>query len=133
MFNRLPEKLIAPHIPLRLPIDDALDILRSYGGIKKEEDHGLESYELYYENVRVSVYERNGFVWAVGYSDPIGRRKIFGKKKKIKMYLERYGRPEDWGKGDGDAWTAKYFNHSEQIILAYVPSTDYLKFMTNDG
>ena len=79
----------------------------------------------------MAVYESDGKVSSVWYNDPTGRDVIFGKKKKIALYLQRYGIARDWEKRMNNGWITFYFNDVAQVSMAYGNDMDVIRFNDN--
>lgn len=101
MFTKVwPTKINTPHIPLGIPLSDGIEILRSISENIIQENDGKEiSYKVVVDNFSVAIYEKSGLVNSVWYDDPVGRLFSFSKRKKLRMYLNRYTL-KAVGKGD---------------------------------
>ncbi len=93
------KSLDTPYIPLGEDLNIALDVLKTINtNIIEEDEKGTKSYKAIGDNFEIAVYETDGKVSSVWYNDPLGRGIPFGKKKKIDLYLQRYGKSKNWEK-----------------------------------
>lgn len=125
-------KIETPHVPLGIPISDALDILKNAkDDISKTVEDEEVSYKISTEFFEVAVYEKNGIASSVWYNDPTGRLTFFGKRKKIKLYLARYGQSSNWEKRMNNVWITFFFNDTDKLAMAYGNDMDVIRFNQN--
>ena len=130
MFPKVwPSKINTPHVPLGIPLADAIDILKSIGGdVIQENDETEVSYRVDTEEYSIAIYEQNGLVSSVWYNDPAGRLLNLGKRKKINMYLARYTSKGNWEKRMNNGWITFYFNDIDNVSMAYGNHKDVIRF-----
>ena len=123
------KEITTPHIPLNISSDDALRILKSVSlDIEIEREDEATVYRTTGNGFQFGFYEKNGIVSSTWYNDPSGRRTKFGKRKKVGLYLERYGDKEKWEKGINNGWIQFFFNESEKVGMAYGIHMDVIRF-----
>jgi len=81
------KKLKSPHVPLGIPIEDGLAILKKIGSPAFFESEGERQYKVSNSAYNVAIYETNGIVSSAWYDDPIGRSWNLGRQKKVILYL----------------------------------------------
>src|ERR1041385_5623115 len=98
MLSRLwPLKLKTPHFELGTPFEEGLAALRRLGDVQEETDEKEEhSARVDTPHYSVALYEKQGRVSAVWYDDPSGRLTAFGKRRKLQLYFQRYGKAGQW-------------------------------------
>jgi hypothetical protein len=124
----LPKKLYSPVIPLGISINEGLEILNAIGKPEMEKECEDISYRVNTPEFDVAIYEENGFVKSVWYNDPLGRIWKLGKKRKIKLYLEKYGNKEDWELRMNNGWMEYYFNEKSNAAMVYGIHNDVIRF-----
>lgn len=124
----LPKRLYSPVIPLGISIDEGLAILNTLGATKIEKDGEDVSYRVSAQEFDVAIYEDHGIVKSVWFNDPLGRIWKLGKKRKIKLYLERYGSMEDWELRMNNGWMEYYFNEKSNVAMVYGIHNDVIRF-----
>ena len=122
-----PRKLVTPHIPLGMDIAQALSILRALGEVTEENDKE-RSFRVTTPDFSCAVYEADGRVKAVWFNDPVGRIWKIGKQRKIRLYLARYGRLEDWEERMDNGWMKYFFNENAQVAMVYGLHMDVIRF-----
>ena len=126
--NIWPKSIETPHVPLGIDIEDALEILQSVSlKIIKEDIDGELSYRINADHFDMAIYENNGIVSSVWYNDPSGRLTPFGKKRKIKLYLSRYGDINFWEKRMNNGWMTFYFNDADSVAMVYGNDKDVVR------
>jgi len=122
-----PKKLSTPHIQLGISVDEGLKVLREFGEVKEEQ--GKErSYTVDTPEFSFAIYEENGLVKSVWYNDPLGRFWNIGKRRKVKLYLERYGSLEDWEERMDNGWMKYFFNPRSNSAMVYGLHMDVIRF-----
>ena len=120
---------MTPHIPLGITLEEGLQILKSVSSeVLKDQEEDTNFYRVNGEDFDFGFYEQNGQVTSTWYNDSSGRLTPFGKKKKIALYLERYGVKDNWEKGLNNGWIQFYFNEKDKIGMAYGIDKDVIRF-----
>ena len=132
MWNKLkniwPKSIETPHVPLGIDIEKALVILKSVSPkVAKEEIDGELSYRINSNYFDMAIYENNSKVSSIWYNDPSGRLTPFGKKRKIKLYLNRYGDINFWEKRMNNGWMTYYFNDADSVAMVYGNDQDVIR------
>ena len=123
------KSLQSPHIPLGLSLCDALDILKSVSpDIIEEVENDEKSYRVNCPDFDMAIYETDGKVTSVWYNDPTGRNLLFGTRRKISLYLNRYGDPKGWKKTMNNGWITFYYNEKADVAMAYGNDMDVIRF-----
>lgn len=129
-----PKSIVAPHVPLGIEIEDALIILKSVSPeIMKEETDGELVYRVNSKAFRMAVYEVDKKVSSVWYDDSSGRHTPYGRKRKIKLYLNRYGDMGLWEKRMDNGWMTYYFNDVDNVAMVYGNDKDVIRINKNIG
>lgn len=127
-----PKKLSTPHIPLGISIEEGLRIISELGEVKEENDKE-HSFRVDTEDFDLAIYEKEGKVKSVWFSDPTGRIWNLGKKRKIDLYLKRYGNLEDWEERMDNGWMKYFFNSKSNSAMVYGLHMDVIRFNQWDG
>ncbi|NOV29573.1 hypothetical protein [Methylomonas sp. ZR1] len=123
-----PKKLYTPVIPLGISIKEGLEILSTFGAPEIEKTGDDMSFRINTPEFDMAIYEENAFVKSVWYDDPLGRIWKVGKKRKISLYLERYGNKEDWELRMNNGWMDYYFNEKSKAAMVYGIHNDVIRF-----
>lgn len=127
-----PKKLSSPHIPLGISIEEGLQIISAFGEVKEE--NGKEHcFRVDTEDFDVAIYEEDGKVKSVWYSDPIGRIWKLGKKRKVDLYLKRYGNLSDWEERMDNGWIKYFYNTKSNSAMVYGLHMDVIRFNQWEG
>ena len=123
------KSIITPHIPLGVSLEAGLKILKSVSQeIEKDTDEDQTFYKIQGENYEMGFYEDEGKVTSTWYNDWAGRFTPFGKKKKISLYLQRYGIKKNWEKGINNGWIQFFYNETDNVGMAYGLDKDVIRF-----
>lgn len=123
-----PKKLYSPEIPLGISIEEGMEILKNLGVPEIEKDVEDVSYRVNTPEFDVAIYEEKGLVKSVWFNDPLGRIWKVGKKRKINLYLERYGNKEDWKRRMNNGWMEYYYNEKSNTTMVYGIHNDVIRF-----
>ena len=122
-------KIRTPHIPLNIPLEDALNVLRSVNNdIQKDTEEESVFYKVVSQDFECGFYEKDNKVIASWYNDPAGRDTEEGINLKVSLYLHRYGDIEDWEDGINNGWIQFFSNEKTKAGLAYGLHKDVLRF-----
>jgi hypothetical protein len=117
-----------PHIPLGLAVEDAITILQRFG-IPVQEDTDLEHCcRVETPLFSVAVYPVAGKVRSVWYDDPTGRESDVARMEKVRSYLARYGRIQEWECRLDNGWMHYWFNPTAQAQMVYGLHKDVIRF-----
>ena len=123
-----PKSLNTPHIPLGISINEGLTLLKSLGEPQREDDNDTPCYRVNAPDFSVAIYEKNDIVESVWYDDPLGRIWNIGKRRKIKLYLERFGNVRDWEERMDNGWMKYFFNPKSKSAMVYGRHMDVIRF-----
>jgi len=128
-MNRIwPRKIITPHVDLGVSLHVGVAVLRSTGAVVSEEVDGEErTYRVSLPGYQMAIYERGGFVSSVWYDDPAGRLTPFGKRRKIKLYMDRFTKNGSWQLRINNGWMKFYFNNVDRMQLVYGLHMDVIR------
>ena len=130
--NIWPKSIETPHVPLGIDIEEALEILKSVTPkVSKENIDGELSYRINSDYFDMAIYENHGKVSSVWYNDPSGRLTPFGRKRKINLYLNRYGDINFWEKRMNNGWMTYYFNDVDSVAMVYGNDKDVIRINEN--
>jgi hypothetical protein len=115
-----PRKIITPHVDLGVPLDVGLAVLRSTGAAVSEEVDGEKrTYRVSLPGYQMAIHDGGGFVSSVWYDDPAGRLTPFGKRRKIKLYMDRFTKNGSWQLRINNGSLKHYFNNVDRMQLVY--------------
>ncbi|KDC47326.1 hypothetical protein [Pseudoalteromonas fuliginea] len=118
-----------PHIPLNIPLEDALDILKGVSEtILKEVEEDATFYKVSVSDYECGFYEKENVVIATWYNDPEGRDSQDELNLKVSLYLNRYGELDDWEDGINNGWIQFFNNNKTGVGLSYGLHKDVLRF-----
>jgi hypothetical protein len=128
-MNRIwPRKIITPHVDLGVSLHVGVAVLRSTGAVVSEEVDGEErTYRVSLPGYQMAIHERGGFVSSVWYDDPAGRLTPFGKRRKIKLYMDRFTKNGSWQLRINNGWMKFYFNNVDRMQLVYGLHMDVIR------
>lgn len=127
-----PKSIDTPHVPLGIDLKEALEILNSVNTDIEEETVNDElSYRVRSGCFDMAVYVKEGKVSSVWYNDQTGRLTPFGRKRKIELYLERYGDIRSWEKRLNNGWMTFYFNDAANVAMVYGNDKDVIRINEN--
>jgi hypothetical protein len=134
-MNRIwPRKIITPHVDLGVSLHVGVAVLRSTGAVVSEEVEGEErTYRVSLPGYQMAIYERGGFVSSVWYDDPAGRLTPFGKRRKIKLYMDRFTKNGSWQLRINNGWMKFYFNNVDHMQLVYGLHMDVIRINSWEG
>ncbi|MDM8350882.1 hypothetical protein P8H27_18565 [Pseudomonas sp. sp1636] len=121
-------KIRTPHIPAGISLEEGLSILSATGKVEEHDDEEELFYKVSYENFDIGFYQSEGKVTAAWYNDPTGRESDEGINQKVTLYLERYGKIEDWEEGINNGWIQFFNNNKNNIGMAYGVHKDVIRF-----
>lgn len=129
-MNRLwPSKLLTPDLKLGVPVETGIAALSKIGPITSEPaDQGQTEYRVELEQYKMAIYERAGKITSIWYDDPAGRSNLFGKHKKIALYLRRHKENGSWNMRIDNGWIKHYYNDVDSLVMAYGIDRDVLTF-----
>ena len=122
------KKLKSPHVPLGIPIEDGLAILKKIGSPVFFESEEERQYKVSNAAYNVAIYETNGIVSSAWYDDPIGRSWNLGRKKKVNLYLSRYDNISNWEARLNNGYIQFYFNDTLGLSMSYGLHKDVIRF-----
>ena len=118
-----------PHIPLNIPLEDALEILKGVSEtILKEVEEDATFYKVSASDYECGFYEKGSVVIATWYNDPVGRDSQDELNLKVSLYLNRYGELDDWEDGINNGWIQFFNNNKTSVGLSYGLHKDVLRF-----
>lgn len=121
--------ITTPHIPLSISTEEAMEILRNVSSdIEVEENEDDTFYRTAGKGFQFGFHEKNGKVSSTWYNDPSGRKTGLGRKKKISLYLQRYGVNKNWEKGINNGWIQFFINEQEGVGMSYGIDMDVIRF-----
>ena len=130
-MNRIwPTKIITPHVDLGVSLHVGVAVLRSTGALVYGEKR---TYRVSLPGYQMAIYERGGFVSSVWYDDPAGRLTPFGKRRKIKLYMDRFTKNGSWQLRINNGWMKFYFNDVDHIQLVYGLHMDVIRINSSAG
>jgi hypothetical protein len=105
-MNRIwPTKIITPHVDLGVSLHVGVAVLKSTGAVVSEEVDGEKrTYRVSLPGYQMAIYDGGGFVSSVWYDDPAGRLTPFGKRRKIKLYMDRFTKNGSWQLRINNGW-----------------------------
>jgi hypothetical protein len=119
--------LVTPHIPLRVPIAEALAFLQRLGTPVQEDSSDKRCLRLETPLFDVAVYDKDGTVGAVWYDDPSGRESDKGRAEKVEAYLKRYGDLQNWELRLDNGWMHYWSNPTDRAQLVYGLHKDVIR------
>jgi hypothetical protein len=123
-----PRRLITPHVDVGIPLDAGIAALRSTGAVVSEEmDRDERTYRISVRGYEMAIYDGHGVVSSVWYNDPAGRLTPFGKRRKIRLYMERFTKNGSWQFRMDNGWMKYYFNDADQLQLVYGVHMDVIR------
>ena len=135
-MNRIwPRKIITPHVDLGVSLDVGVAVLRSTGAaVVSEVAVGEEqTYRVSLPGYQMAIHERGGFVSSVWYDDPAGRLTPFGKRRKVKLYMDRFAKNGSWQLRINNGWMKFYFNDVDHMQLVYGLHMDVIRINSLAG
>ena len=120
------------HVPLRLPVVDALRLLRELELPVRESKDDEHHYRVQGRGYNVAIYPVDGLIRSVWYDDPIGRESDRLTKMKIDLYLARYGLILNWRKGMANGWMEYWYNDRDRVGMVYGIHMDVIRFNATD-
>ena len=123
-----PKKLFSPKIELGISLEKGLKILSRLGNPIEELEGKEVSYRVNSSEFDVAIYETDGIVTSVWFNDSLGRIWAKGKAMKIRLYLARYGNPDDWELRIDNGWMHYYFNDKAGCNMVYGVDNDVIRF-----
>ena len=128
-MNRIwPRKIITPHVDLGVSLHVGVAVLRSTGAVVSEEVDGEQrTYRVSLPGYQMAIYDGGGFVSSVWYDDPAGRLTPFGKRRKIKLYMDRFTKNGSWQLRINNGWMKFYFNNVDRMQLVYGLHMDVIR------
>lgn len=124
---KLPEP-IAPHIPLGIPVEQALGVVQSLGTLVQEQTPDEHCYRLETPLFALAIYPDSDTVRSVWYDDPTGRESKAGRAGKVEAYLKRYGHLRNWERRLDNGWMHYWFNPVDKVQMAYGVHKDVIRF-----
>lgn len=129
-----PRKISTPHVKLAIPVSDGLRVLEATGGsVIEEYDRNEKTYRVNLQNFEMAIYETNGIVSSVWYNDPAGRLTKLGRKRKIRLYMDRYTESGAWEKRLNNGWMSFYFNDTDAVSLVHGLHKDVIRINMLEG
>jgi hypothetical protein len=122
------KKLKSPHVPLGIPIEDGLAILKKIGSPVFFESEEERQYKVSNAAYNVAIYETDGIVSSSWYDDPIGRSWNLGRQKKVNLYLSRYDNISNWEARLNNGYIQFYFNDTLGLSMSYGLHKDVIRF-----
>ncbi len=122
------KKLKSPHVPLGIPIEDGLAILKKIGSPVFFESEEERQYKISNAAYNVAIYETNGIVSSAWYDDPIGRSWNLGRQKKVNLYLSRYDNIRNWEARLNNGYIQFYINDKLGLSMSYGLHKDVIRF-----
>jgi len=130
-MNRIwPTKIITPHVDLGVSLHVGVAVLRSTGALVYGEKR---TYRVSLPGYQMAIYDGGGFVSSVWYDDPAGRLTPFGKRRKIKLYMDRFTKNGSWQLRINNGWMKFYFNDVDHIQLVYGLHMDVIRINSSAG
>ena len=128
-MNRIwPMKIKTPHIELGVPTSTGVAALESTGGKVFEEMDGEErTLRIILPEYEMAIYDTDGVVSSIWYNDPAGRLTALGKRRKIKLYAERFTNKGDWELRISNGWMLHLFNDLDRVHLVYGIHMDVIR------
>jgi hypothetical protein len=121
------------HIPLRLPVEDGLRLLRELELPIVELRDSEHCFRVDARGYNVAIYPVDGLIRSVWYDDPIGRESKPNRTRKIKCYLSRYGELKNWRKGFTNGWMDFWYNERDRVGMVYGLHMDVIRFNATDA
>jgi len=123
-----PSQLQTPHVDLAIPVADAVAVLEATGATVDEEYDGDErAFRVSLPGFEMAIYDVNGKVSVVWYNDPAGRLTAFGRRRKVRLYMDRYTESGDWERRLGNAWMDYFWNDEDSVQLVYGIDKDVIR------
>jgi hypothetical protein len=91
-------------------------------------DREEQTYRVSLPGYQMAIYEQGGVVSSVWYDDPAGRLTPFGKRRKIKLYMDRFTKNGSWQLRINNGWMKFYFNNVDRMQLVYGLHMDVIRF-----
>jgi len=109
-------------------------VLRSTGAVVSEEVDGEErTYRVSSPGYQMAIYDGGGFVSSDWYDDPAGRLTPFGKRRKVKLYMDRFAKNGSWQLRINSGWMKFYFNDVDHMQLVYGLHMDVIRINSLAG
>ncbi|WDT84421.1 hypothetical protein [Alteromonas sp. 009811495] len=115
-------------MPLGIPIEDGLAILKKIGSPVFFESEEERQYKFSNAAYNVAIYETDGIVSSAWYDDPIGRSWNLGRQKKVNLYLSRYDNISNWEARLNNGYIQFYFNDTLGLSMSYGLHKDVIRF-----
>lgn len=107
---------------------EALAVLEATGGKPFEEMEGeTRSFRVSLPDFEMAVHETDGVVSAVWYNDPAGRLTGWGKRKKIRLYQQRFAVNGRWELRIANGWMRHYLNDIDRLHMVYGIHMDVIR------
>lgn len=120
--------LTTPHVELGSPIAQGIAILKATGGeVFEKMDGEARTIRVNLPEYEMAVYDTGGVVSSVWYNDPAGRLTAFGKRRKIKLYSERFTSKGYWELRISNGWMLHLFNDIDRCHLVYGIHMDVIR------
>jgi len=123
-----PKKLFSPDIQLCISIEKGMEMLKKLVDAVEERDDKEYSYRVDTPEYDVAIYDKDGIVTSVWFNDPLGRIWSKGKAMKLKLYLARSGKPEDWELRLNNGGMHYHFNDQAGVNMVYGVHIDVIRF-----
>ncbi|CAL2087270.1 conserved protein of unknown function [Tenacibaculum sp. 190524A02b] len=121
-------KLLTPFLPVGGNVKEGLKILNSFSKeIDIEKDGEVTNYRIEGDDFDLALYVNDSKIIAVWYNDPMGRESEEGMKRKLDLYMERYGKREDWELILNNGWMEFYYNDVEKLQIVYGLHQDVIR------
>jgi hypothetical protein len=75
----------------------------------------------------IAIYDALGVVSSVWYNDPAGRVTSFGKRRKVRLYMQRFTKAGSWQLRMDNGWMKYYFNDVDRLQLVYGAHMDVIR------
>ena len=134
-MNRIwPRKIITRHVELGVPLHVGVAALTSTGAVVSEKmDREEDTYRISLPGYQMAIYEQGGVVSSVWYDDPAGRLTPFGRRRKIKLYMDRFTKNGSWQLRINNGWMEYYFNSADHVQLVYGLHMDVIRINSWEG
>ena len=116
------------HVPLGLTVSDALKVLRELELPITESEEGEHCFRVNARGYDVAIYPINGFIRSVWYDDPCGRAAADARRKKVGLYLSRYGALTNWEMRMSNGWMDYWYNDAQHVGMVYGLHMDVIRF-----
>jgi hypothetical protein len=124
--------LLSPHIPLGIPVADALKILARAGNPEIRAGD-VTRFHVESQYFSAAIYPRDEIVQSVWYDDPMGRDCDESIADKVHAYLARHGNIQDWVMRMDNGWMRYWFNPIIGAQMVYGMHRDVIRFNQYSG